>query len=80
VVGDHEIPLAQIGTQSCMAQVQPPSLPEQDAVLTVDIDGQVSAHKIHLVNGVTPSCREIDFFYYPAGESAAALSRGRCLH
>ncbi len=76
VVGDHEIPLAQVGSRSCVAQVQPPSLPEQDAVLMVDIDGQVSLHKVHLVNGVTSSCRAIEFLCYPTGDfRSGALPR-----
>ncbi len=68
VVGDHEIPLAQVGTQSCVAQVQPPSLPEQDAVLMVDIDRRVTWHKVYLVHGINQGSREIDFFYCPTGQ------------
>jgi hypothetical protein len=72
IVGDHQIPLAQVGAKSCVAQTPPPSLPEQDAVVTVDIDGQVTSHNVHLLHGVSESSREIDMVCSPIDQVSRA--------
>jgi hypothetical protein len=60
IVGDRVIPLASLGRGMCTAKMSVSEMPESDAELVVDVDGDIARYFVH-VDRVRAGSRQITF-------------------
>lgn len=72
IIGQDVFPLASLGAQRCRSRFALPELPESDAELIVDVDGDVARYHVRLIDGVRAGAREFRFWCYGPTQAKVA--------